>query len=162
MSMPDKLRAFLKIHAVQYRVHTHRPAFTAQEVAAAEHVPGREVAKVVMVRAGDAILMAVLPAPHHVDLDRLGRAVGRTDLRLAKEEEFVGLFPGCDPGAMPPFGNLYDVPVWVEESLTRDREIVFNAGNHEQTVRMAYDDFARLVRPKVAFFRTGVALAEAG
>jgi Ala-tRNA(Pro) deacylase len=161
MPILAKLKEFLKAQGVGYEVRTHRPAFTAQEVAAAEHVPGREMAKVVIVRDGGETLMAVLPAPHQVDLDRLGKAAGQPGLRLATEQELADLFPGCDPGAMPPFGNLYGIPVWVDESLTGDREIVFNAGNHEQTVRMAYGDFARLVQPKVAFFRTGVGPAAA-
>lgn len=156
MPILAKLKEFLRDEGVRYEVRSHRPAFTAQEVAAAERVPGREVAKVVIVCDGDEPLMAVLPAPHHVDLRRLARATGRGGLRIAKEQEFAGRFPGCDPGAMPPFGNLYAMPVWVDESLIRDREIVFNAGTHEQTVHMAYADFARLVRPKVAAFRTGV------
>jgi Ala-tRNA(Pro) deacylase len=99
--------------------------------------------------------MVVLPAPYHVDLERLGKAAGRSDVHLATEAEFARLFPGCDPGAMPPFGNLYGLPVWVDESLTRDDEIVFNAGNHEQTVHMKYADFARLVRPKIGALRMG-------
>jgi CDP-diacylglycerol--serine O-phosphatidyltransferase len=97
-----------------------------------------------MVRDGGDYLMAVLPAPYHVGLERLRRAAGRPSLRLATEAEFAGLFPECDPGAMPPFGNLYGIPVWVDEDLARDDEIAFNAGNHEETVHMKYADFARL------------------
>ena len=108
-----------------------------------------------MLRAGDEYVMAVLPAPHHVDIARLGDATGKHDLRLATEAEFVGLFPGCEPGAMPPFGNLYGVPVWVERSLTQDEDIFFNAGNHEQTVHLAYADFARLGTAEVRVFRHG-------
>jgi Ala-tRNA(Pro) deacylase len=156
MPILTRLKEFLKAEGVRFEVHSHRPAFTAQEVAAAEHVPGRELAKVVMVRDDGDTLMAVLPAPYQVDLDRLGKAIGRKGLRLATEAEFARFFPRCEAGAMPPFGNLYEIPVWVDQSLTHDREIVFNAGNHEQTVRMAYEDFARLVQPKVAFFRAGV------
>jgi Ala-tRNA(Pro) deacylase len=159
MPILAKLKEFLDSNGVRYEVRSHRPAFTAQEVAAAEHVPGREVAKVVMVRDGSEYLMAVLPAPHHVDLARLGKAAGRSNLSLATEGEFARLFPACEPGAMPPFGNLYGVPVWVDESLGRDEEIVFNAGNHEQTVRMSYADFARLVQPKVVALRAGTRAA---
>ena len=154
MPILRKLREFLDANRVSYEVHFHRPAFTAQEVAAADHVPGREMAKVVIVEGGGDYLMAVLPAPYHVALGRLAKAAGTPGLRLATEPEFAGAFPGCEPGAMPPFGNLYGVPVWVDESLTRDDKIVFNAGNHEQTVRMAYADFARLVQPRVAPFST--------
>jgi Ala-tRNA(Pro) deacylase len=155
MPILTKLKEFLDANRVRYEVRMHRPAFTAQEVAAAEHVPGREMAKVVILRDGDEYLMAVLPAPCHVDLERLGKAAGRANVHLATEAQFASLFPGCDPGAMPPFGNLYGLPVWVDESLTRDEEIVFNAGTHEQTVHMRYADFARLAQPKVTFLRTG-------
>jgi Ala-tRNA(Pro) deacylase len=155
MPILAKLKEFLDANGVRYEVRSHRPAFTAQEVAAAEHVPGREMAKVVMLRDGGEYLMAVVAAPHHVDLERLAKASGRAGLRLATEDEFARLFPGCDPGAMPPFGNLYGIAVWVDDTLTRDEEIAFNAGNHEQTVHMRYADFARLARPKVASLRTG-------
>ena len=145
-----RLRQFLDANGVDYDVRSHARAVTAQEVAAAEHVPGREMAKVVMVRDGGGYLMAVLPAPYHVDLEQLGKVTGHRGLRLAREAEFSGLFPGCEPGAMPPFGNLYGIPVWVDAALTRDEEIAFNAGNHEQTVHMKYVDFARLVHPRMA------------
>ncbi len=154
-----KLKEFLDASGVRYEVRSHRTAYTAQEVAAEEHIPGREMAKVVMVRDGADYLMAVLPAPYHVGLERLGKAAGRTGLRLATEAEFARLFPGCEPGAMPPFGNLYGIPVWVDESLTRDEQIVFNAGNHEQTVHMRYADFARLVEPRIASLRMGTQAA---
>jgi len=159
MPILRKLKEFLDANRVRYEVRSHAVAYTAQEVAAEEHIPGREMAKVVMVRDGGDYLMAVLPAPHHVDLARLEKAAGRKGLTLATEAEFARLFPGCDPGAMPPFGNLYGIPVWVDESLTRDDEIAFNAGNHEQTVHMKYADFARLARPGIASFRSGVKAA---
>ncbi len=152
MPIHTKLREFLDANGVAYEVRSHLQAFTAQEVAAAQHVPGREMAKVVSVRAGREFLMAVLPAPQRVDLGQLGAAAGKPDLHLATEAEFAGLFPACEAGAMPPFGNLYGLPVWVDQALTRDKDISFNAGTHEQTVRMAYADFARLVQPRVASF----------
>jgi Ala-tRNA(Pro) deacylase len=155
----SKLKEFLDRNGVRYEVRLHQTAYTAQEVAAAEHVPGREMAKVVMVRDGGEYLMAVLPAPYHVALERLGKAAGRAGLSLATEADFARLFPGCEPGAMPPFGNLYGIPVWVDESLTRDEEIAFNAGNHEQTVHMRYADFARLVQPKTGSFHMGTRAA---
>jgi Ala-tRNA(Pro) deacylase len=159
MPILSKLEEFLDANDVRYEVRSHRPAFTAQEVAALEHVPGREMAKVVMVRGGDEYLMAVLPATYRVSLARLGKVAGHAGLRLATEAEFAGLFPGCEPGAMPPFGNLYGIAVWVDESLARDEEIVFNAGNHEQTVHMRYADFARLVRPRTVALRTAAEAA---
>jgi Ala-tRNA(Pro) deacylase len=158
MPILTKLKDFLDANHVVYEVRSHQRAFTAQEVAAAQHVRGRELAKVVMLRAGDEYVMAVLPAPYHVDIARLGEATGKRDLRLATEAEFAGLFPGCEPGGMPPFGNLYGVPVWVDRSLTQDEEIFFNAGNHEQTVHLAYADFARLVQPRIASFGMGRAV----
>jgi len=152
MPILTKLRTFLDQNQVPYDVATHPQAFTAQEVAAAQHVPGRELAKVVMLRSGADFIMAVLPAPYRVDLDRAKAALGKPDLVLASEQEFAGLFPQCEPGAMPPFGNLYNLPVLVDETLTRDATIIFNAGTHTQTVKMRYADFARLVKPKVATF----------
>ena len=149
MPILTKLREYLDKQKVPYEVLSHRQAFTAQEVAQAQHVPGRELAKVVMVRSGGAFVMLVVPAPYRVDLERAKSAVGKTELVLATEDEFTGLFPQCEAGAMPPFGNLYDLPVYVDRTLTRDEEIVFNAGTHTQTVKMKYDDFARLVQPKV-------------
>ena len=149
MPILRKLREYLDQNKVVYKVLEHRPAFTAQEVAAAQHIPGKELAKVVMLRSGADFLMVVVPAPYRVDLERAKGATGK-DVVLATEQEFAGLFPQCEPGAMPPFGNLYSLPVWVDRSLTKDEEIVFNAGTHTQTVKMKYADFARLVQPKVA------------
>jgi Ala-tRNA(Pro) deacylase len=149
MPILTKLRTFLDSQKVPYEVLSHRQAFTAQEVAQAQHVPGRELAKVVMVRSGGAFLMLVVPAPYRVDLGRAAAAVGKPDLVLATEDEFKDLFPQCEAGAMPPFGNLYNLPVYVDQTLTRDEEIVFNAGTHTQTVKMKYADFARLVQPTV-------------
>ena len=152
MPILTRLKEFLDRNGVRYEVHAHRPAFTAQQVAAAEHVPGREVAKVVIVRDGDSFLMAVVPATHRVNLHQLAEASRATHPQLATEAEFTRLFPACEAGAMPPFGNLYGLPVWVDETVTRDQTIVFNAGTHEQSVHMEYADFARLVRPRVASF----------
>ena len=149
MPILTKLREYLDTQKVPYEVLSHRQAFTAQEIAQAQHVPGRELAKVVMVRSGGAFVMLVVPAPYRVDLERAKSAVGKTDLVLATEDEFRGLFPQCEAGAMPPFGNLYGLPVYVDQTLTRDEESDFNAGTHTQTVKMKYADFARLVQPKV-------------
>jgi Ala-tRNA(Pro) deacylase len=150
MAILTKLREFLDQQGVRYEVRSHRQAFTAQEVAEAQQVPGMELAKVVIVRSGGEFAMLVLPAPYRVDLERARTALGHPDLVLAHEHEFTRLFPECEPGAMPPFGNLYGLAVWVDEVLTKDEEIVFNAGTHTQTVTMRYADFARLVQPRVA------------
>jgi Ala-tRNA(Pro) deacylase len=150
MPILTKLRDFLDESGVAYQVLDHRQAFTAQEVAAAQHVSGKELAKVVMLRCGDEFVMAVLRAPDRIDVEHVRTLLEASDVRLATEEEFAGLFPNCEPGAMPPFGNLYGLPVWVDEALAEDAEIVFNAGSHTQAVRMGYAEFAQLVKPKVA------------
>ena len=152
MPILTKLREYLDKQKAPYEVLAHRQAFTAQEVAEAQHVHGAELAKVVMLRSGPQFIMAVLPAPQRVDLDRARAAIGKPDIVLATEAEFEGLFPQCEAGAMPPFGNLYGLPVFVDQTLTRDETIVFNAGTHTQTVKMKYADFARLVQPKVCSF----------
>ncbi len=149
MPILTTLKQYLDTEAVPYEVLTHAPAYTAQEVAAAQHVAGRELAKVVIARADGAFVMAVLPAPRRLDLQKLGAALGARDVRLATEPEFAALFPQCDPGAMPPFGNLYGLPVVVDASLAADETVVFQAGTHTETVRMRYDDFVSLVRPRV-------------
>lgn len=152
MAVLAKLKEFLDHHHIPYEVRSHPQRFTAQEVAEVEHVPGTEVAKAVVLRAGKEYLMVVVPAPFRVDIARVREVSGKANLHLATEEEFTPLFPGCEPGAMPPFGNLFGIPVWVDEVLAKQKEIIFNAGNHEQTVHMAYADFARLVQPTVLAF----------
>jgi Ala-tRNA(Pro) deacylase len=149
----NKLREFLDNSLVAYEVLTHPVAFTAQQLAAVQHVKGKQLAKVVVARSGSEFIMIVLPAPYHVGLERARAATGRQALEIAHESEFASLFGGCEPGAMPPFGNLYNVPVWVDESLAEDEEIVFNACTHTQAIKMKYSDFARLARPTVANFR---------
>jgi Ala-tRNA(Pro) deacylase len=151
MPVLAKLKEFLDAEHVPYQALTHPPAYTAQEIAAAQHVPGKEFAKVVIVRAGGRFVMAVLEAPQRLDLAKLGKLIPEKGARLATEEEFRGLFPACEAGAMPPFGNLFGLDVFVDHDLTRDEEIVFQAGTHTQTVRMKYADFARLVKPTVVY-----------
>jgi Ala-tRNA(Pro) deacylase len=146
------LREFLDYHRVKYVVVSHSPAFTALEIAASAHIPGKELAKTVMVEIDGRIAMAVLPAPQKVDLELLRDAVGAERVALAKEGEFRDRFPECDLGAMPPFGNLYDMDVYVADSLTEDEEIAFNAGSRTELVRLAYRDFERLVQPEVMRF----------
>lgn len=127
----------------------HREAYTTQEIASLEHVAGRRMAKVVMVVADRELLMLVLPAPEQVDLTGVAHALARPGVRLAHEEEFAPAFPDCQAGAMPPFGNLYRIPVYVDTALTRDQTIVFQAGTHRHTVEMAFADFQRLVQPTI-------------
>ncbi len=145
----ERVRRYLEENQVHYTHHTHGTAYTAQEVAAQEHVPGRMMAKTVVVHTGDGFILAVLPAPLRVDLGAVRAALGKPEARLATEAEFAKLFPDSETGAMPPFGNLYGLDVYADESLARDEEIVFNAGTHQDTIRMRYEDFARLVKPKV-------------
>ena len=145
-----KLREFLDSHAVRYFVVSHSPAYTAQEIAAAAHVPGKELAKTVIVTIDDSMAMVVLPASRQLDFELLREATGTRSVELASEKEFAGLFPECEIGAMPPFGNLYGMPVYVSEELEDDDEIAFNAGAHTELLRLSYDDFKRLVRPTVA------------
>ena len=149
--MPAKrLKEFLDGRKVKYVVIQHSPAFTAQEIAASAHVSGKELAKTVMVRIDGKMAMAVLPASFKVDFDRLREAAGAERVELAGEAEFEDMFPGCEVGAMPPFGNLYDMEVYVSKRLAEDEEIAFNAGSHTELVRLAYADFERLVSPRVA------------
>jgi len=153
MSIAARLRSFLDERHVTYRVIEHRPTYTAMEIAQTLHVPGREMAKVVIVKADDRYCMVVLPAPYKVDLEAFRRSTGAQRAELATEGEMQRLFPDCEVGAMPPFGNLYGMPVYAERSLTEDREIVFEGGNHHEAVCMAYDDFERAVHPIVMDFR---------
>lgn len=148
----QKLTEFLDSHGVKYLTINHSRAYTAQEIAASAHIPGKELAKTVMVKLDGRMAMAVLPASYRVDLDALKAAAGAQDAALATEAEFKDLFPECEVGAMPPFGNLWGLPVYVAETLAEDKEIAFNAGTHSQLVRMAYADFERLVKPTVANF----------
>lgn len=150
-----RLREFLDHHKIQYVVVSHSVAYTAQGIAALTHISGRELAKTVIVKIDGSLAMAVLPASSQVDLQRLKNVTGAANAGLASEQEFKDKFPDCQTGAMPPFGNLYDMPVFADESLSRDREIAFNAGSHLELIRMAWDDFERLVKPRMARFATG-------
>jgi Ala-tRNA(Pro) deacylase len=148
--MHAKLKQLLDESRVSYSPIVHRIAYTAQEVAEAEHVPGREHAKVTVIRAGEGFLLAVLPATRKVDLAKLAHVVSAKPIRLADESEFSALFPDCEPGAMPPFGHLFGLPVIVDSELEKDEHIVFQAGSHAESVRMRYADFKRLGNPRVA------------
>ena len=152
MAMVKRLQEFLDSRGVKYEVTPHREAFTSQEIAAASHVSGKAMAKVVMVKRGPGMVMAVLPAACKVGVDRLEKIFGTPGVTIAREHEFANLFPDCDTGAMPAFGNLYGLEVYVDEELANCPKIVFQAGNHQELVTMEYADFARLVQPKVAEF----------
>ncbi|WP_447976645.1 aminoacyl-tRNA deacylase [Candidatus Nitrospira bockiana] len=160
MAILGRLREYLDSNKVTYQVLGHQEAYTAPEVAHVLHIPGKELAKVVMVKAGERFVMVVLPSNWQIDLKRLAEILGTRDARLASEEEFKGLFPDCEVGAMPPFGNLYGLEVYVDRLLTEDEEIVFQDGSHLGAIKLRYQDFADLVHPTVAeFHRTPAKLA---
>ena len=152
MSGATKLTTYLDKSGVDYSILKHAPAYTAQDTAHAAHVPGKELAKSVVVKADDRFVLAVLPAPRKVDLDRLKQILNAAEVRIAREPEFRSLFPGCEAGAMPPLGNLYSMEVYVDESLSRDEDIVFNACTHVDAIRMKYKDFEHLASATVAAF----------
>jgi len=143
------VKEFLKANGVSHIVIPHPLAFTATSVAGAAHIPGKEMAKTVVVNLDGRPALAVLPADRKVDLERLRRATGATTIELTNEREFTTDFPGCEVGAMPPFGNLYGLEVFVDPHLAADPEIAFNAGTHTELIRMSYKDFERLVKPKL-------------
>lgn len=149
-----KLTEYLDQWNVRYVIIRHSPAYTTHEVAQSAHIPGRFMAKTVMVKIDGVLAMAVLPANHRIMLDDLRDLVGTDDVRLAKEDEFKSFFPDCEAGAMPPFGNLYDMSVYVSPDLAEEDEIAFNAGSHTEVIRMSFRDYERLVKPRIARFTT--------
>lgn len=154
MSVPPRLKSFLDSNQIPYESLAHSTTYTAQGTATVMQISGKEIAKTVVLCAGEKgneIILAVLPGPKHVKLDELAAAVQKP-VRLSTESEFSRLFPDCELGAMPPFGALYNLPVYVDESLAMDKEVVFNAGTHHDAVRMTYDDFMRLAKPTVCSF----------
>lgn len=153
--MPSqKLKDFLDKNNIEYITIRHSLAFNAQRIAATTHIPGKELAKTVMVKLDGRMAMAVLPASFLVNMSLLKEMTGAKKIELANEMEFKHLFPECEIGAMPPFGNLYGLEVYVAESLAEDKEIAFNSGTHVELIRMAYKDFDRLVQPLVLRFST--------
>jgi Ala-tRNA(Pro) deacylase len=148
-AMPvQQLKEFLDSHGVKYVSVQHSLAYTAQEVAASAHVSGKEMVKTLVVKLDGRMALVALPASEKVDLHVLRDATGAKKVELASEAEFGSYFPGCEVGAMPPFGHLYGMDTYVTESLARDKDIAFNAGTHTEVIRMAYDDFERLATPK--------------
>lgn len=143
-----KIKEFLNQHKIKYIIIKHSSAFTAQEIAANAHISGKELAKTVMIKFDGKMAMAVLPASYKISFDDLKEVLGVEKVRLAYEQEFMDKFPDCEVGAMPPFGNLYGIEVYVAESLADDEEIAFNACSHTELIRMNYKDFEELVKPK--------------
>jgi Ala-tRNA(Pro) deacylase len=150
----EKLKNFLDENEIKYVSVRHSKAYTAQEVAESAHVPGRAMAKVVIVELDGELAMAVLPANRKIVLQDLREVTGCDQVRFASEEKFQSRFSDCEIGAMPPFGNLYGMEVFVAESLAENDDIAFNAGSHEEIIKLDYADFERLVRPKVTSFTT--------
>jgi Ala-tRNA(Pro) deacylase len=147
--MPSKkLKEFLDNNKIKFISIQHSKAYTSTEIAASAHIPGKELAKTVLVKLNGKMVMAVIPASHKLKLELLQKAAGCESARLALEEEFKDKFPDCEIGAMPPFGNLYNIEVFVSDELAEDEEIAFNAGTHTELIRLGYKDFERLVNPK--------------
>ena len=145
----SKLRDFLDSHSVKYMVISHSLAYTAQGVAALTHVSGKKLAKTVILKIDGILAMAVIPASDHVDLDRIKKLTGAQAVEVATEREFKDAFPDCETGAMPPFGNLYDMAVYADASLGKQEEITFSAGSHRELVRMQWKDIVQLVSPTI-------------
>lgn len=143
----DRAKKFLDGKGIKYAVIEHSPAYTAQEIAASAHIPGREMAKTVIVEVNEVPAMVVLPASRRVSIDEVGRVVGSEDVRLAHESKLVKLFPDCELGAMPPLGNLYGLDVYVHPELAANSMISFNAGSHVTLIRMSFADFERVAQP---------------
>jgi Ala-tRNA(Pro) deacylase len=148
MKIPKQLIDFLDDNKVQYEILHHRETVTAQRTAQAEHIKARHHAKVVMVKSGEEHLMTVLPADHQIDLEKIAKAVGKT-VSLDTEHEFKSLFPDCATGAMPPFGNLYGLPTYVDKRLVQEDYIVFEAGTHTDAIKISYRDYENIVKPRV-------------
>jgi len=148
MEIPKQLLDCLNQNNVEYEILHHAEAVTAQRIAEAEHVKGRHQTKVVMIRSGDHPLMVVLPADHHIDLEKVEKVLGKA-VSLDKENEFKSLFPDSATGAMPPFGNLYGLPTYVDKRLAEQDYIVFEAGTHTDAIKMSYSDYEKIVKPKI-------------
>ena len=147
--MPSKkLKTYLDENKIKYITIKHSSAYTAQEIAAIAHIPGKDLAKTVIIKIDGKMAMAVLPASYKVSFDDLKDTLGVKEVRLAYEQEFIDKFPDCEVGAMPPFGNIYGLDVFVADSLVDDEEIAFNACNHTELIKMNFSDFERLVKPK--------------
>jgi len=144
-----RIKEYLDRENIKYAIITHSPAYTAQEIAARAHIPGNRLVKTVVIKLDGELAMVVLPANLKVDLGHMAELIESKTIELAAEKEFMGRFPDCEVGAMPPFGPLYGMPVYVADELAEDRVIAFNAGSHSQLIQMAYHDFERLVHPRM-------------
>jgi Ala-tRNA(Pro) deacylase len=147
MNCKEKLQEHLVANGVSFELEQHKVAYTAQDLAAAEHVSGKRVAKAVVALVDGQVAMFVLPASNQADLEKARAELGAEEVRLAREDEFAAVFPDCEVGAMPPFGSLYGIPVYVDQTLANAREITFPAGSHRESMKIAYSDFERLEQP---------------
>jgi len=152
MGIPQRVRSFLESKSATFEVLPHSEAFTAQEVAHSLHVSGKRLAKTVVLKADGKLILTVLPASHRLNRQQLQSTLGASRLEMVPESELASLFPDCELGAIPPFGNLYGVEVWVDRALSESEEIVFCAGTHVDCIRMKYADFARIVNPRLGSF----------
>ncbi len=150
--LSQNLKEYLKKTKVWYEIRHHPPTMTAEELAQRENVDGHKVAKVVILKENGRYFMMVLPASYFIDIQEARRATGHPNLHFASESELMQIFPDCELGAMPPMGNLYNLPVYAEKDLTDDDEIEFNAGSHEDAVRMKYQDWEKITHPEVTHF----------
>lgn len=152
--MSPRLQSYLDDRGIKYVRIEHSPAYTMQEVAASAHLPGGRMAKTVIVELDGQLAMAVLPANRKIILQDLKNVTGSEKVKFAPELEFKREFPDCDAGAIPPFGNLYNMDVYMAEALAQNEDIAFNAGSHTEIIKMAYADFERLVQPRIVMFTT--------
>lgn len=152
MRCRERIEQYLNDNGVAYHVYHHAPAYTAQAVAEREHIPNQMVAKVIVVVADGELVMLVVPASHRIDLVKVRNMLAVSEVRLATEIELAEAFPDCEIGAIPPFGNLYQIPVYVDETLQSDPIIFIQPGEHTTAMSLPYSDFARLVAPTVASF----------
>lgn len=152
MAIPGNIKDYLFDNAVSYWQKTHPVAYTSQEIAALDHVPGEELAKTVVLTADERLILAVLPADRIINMEALKKEIGCKKLMLAPEREFIERFPACQPGAMPPFGKLFGLPLYCDRSLSKELEIEFNAGTHMDTIRMNFSEFERLEAPVMLDF----------
>jgi Ala-tRNA(Pro) deacylase len=151
MALPKRVKRYLKENRIKYKITRHKEVFTTQEVAAIQHISGKQLAKVVVVKHKDFAMM-VLPANLLLDIKKVKKILKSKSVRLAKEAELEKLFPDCEIGAMPPFGNLYNLPVYIDKSLTTKEKIAFEAGDHTHTIVMKYEELAQLIQPQIEEF----------
>lgn len=154
--LSSKLKSYLDNEHIQYEVAEHPLSYTASETAANQHVPGKQMVKSVIIKSKDKFIMCVLPAIHLIDFDKLKKAIGSKDIKLADEDEIAKLFPDYDVGAEPPFGQLAGLTVYADAALEDDEDIVFNAGTHTEVIRMKFEDYKQLVKPTIAEFGTHI------